>query len=60
MNWPNLPWHVTDGLKQSDYASVGSLPSIDPQGIAFLQYTSGSTALAKGENLVFANFRFFL
>ncbi|HEY0734083.1 MAG TPA: amino acid adenylation domain-containing protein, partial [Herpetosiphonaceae bacterium] len=42
-----LQWLATDGLDQQQ-AQVWAAPQVDAASIAFLQYTSGSTALPKG------------
>jgi len=42
-----LAWIMTDTL-DSRWAETWTPPEIDGQGLAFLQYTSGSTALPKG------------
>ncbi len=49
-----LPWLATDTLDPA-LASAWQPASIDPQHLAFIQYTSGSTAAPKGVLLTHAN-----
>lgn len=59
--WPDLTWIVVDDtLKKGKHASASklnatSLPSITPDTIAFLQYTSGSTSDPKGVMISHSN-----
>jgi amino acid adenylation domain-containing protein len=49
-----LPWITTDDI-ESDADPNWKRPLIDPQSVAFLQYTSGSTAEPKGVMVSHAN-----
>jgi len=50
--WPDLTWHVTDQVSD---APPGELSAPEPDSVAFLQYTSGSTAEPKGVRITHAN-----
>lgn len=55
-SWPdNLTWMTTDDKKQSKSQYDGSGLTIEPQDIAFLQYTSGSTSEPKGVMITHGN-----
>lgn len=49
-----LEWMATDALAEEPGAP-GALSSIDPSALAYLQYTSGSTATPKGVMISHAN-----
>jgi acyl-CoA synthetase (AMP-forming)/AMP-acid ligase II len=51
---PALPWAATDSIP-NEMASEWRVPSIDPDSIALLQYTSGSTSAPKGVMVMHAN-----
>lgn len=50
----DLPWHATDDLA-GDLAELWREPAVDGEALAFLQYTSGSTAAPKGVMLSHKN-----
>ena len=47
-----LPWRA---FLESGERNTGELPAIDPQGLALLQYTGGTTGTPKGAMLTHAN-----
>jgi acyl-CoA synthetase (AMP-forming)/AMP-acid ligase II len=55
-SWPeNLTWMTTDDKKQPKSPNNASALTIEPQDIAFLQYTSGSTSEPKGVMITHGN-----
>ena len=56
MPWPNLSWHVTTKLiAKKNPTAVPTIPYPELSSLAFLQYTSGSTAAPKGVMLSHGN-----
>ncbi|MCB8950601.1 MAG: AMP-binding protein [Ardenticatenales bacterium] len=53
--WQRIPWLTTDNLPADLAAADWQEPSISGDTLAFLQYTSGSTAAPKGVMLNHAN-----
>ncbi len=53
--WQRIPWLTTDNLPADLSAADWREPSISSDTLAFLQYTSGSTAAPKGVMLSHAN-----
>nr|AYM53154.1 multi-domain non-ribosomal peptide synthetase [Pseudenhygromyxa salsuginis] len=55
IDWPDLPWVVSDGLRGLGRAQSTRHHLPDPSDLAFLQYTSGSTGRPRGVRVTHAN-----
>ncbi len=53
--FPALPWELTDTLDAHHEAPAWRAPHLSPDSLAFLQYTSGSTAAPRGVKVTHGN-----